>query len=92
MGLEKRQPHTILPEILDCREFVNADEIARGLSPFQPEKAGIQAGRLMLTRIKNLLKIGENFAFETTLSTKSYVSLIKMLNERAIKPLCFSFG
>jgi len=41
--------YTILPEILDCREFVNADEIAKGLSPFQPEKAGIDAGRLMLT-------------------------------------------
>jgi len=41
---------TILPEILNCREFVNADEIARGLSPFQPEKAAIEAGRIMLGR------------------------------------------
>jgi predicted ABC-type ATPase len=63
--------YTILPEILDCKEFVNADEIARGLSPFQPEKVSLQAGRLMLTRIKYLLEIGEDFAFETTLSTKS---------------------
>ena len=39
---------TILPEILDCKEFVNADEIARGLSPFQPEKVALEAGRLML--------------------------------------------
>ena len=69
--------YTILPEILDCKEFVNADEIARGLSPFQPEKAGLQAGRLMLIRIKYLLEIGEDFAFETTLSTKSYVKLIE---------------
>jgi predicted ABC-type ATPase len=67
---------TILPEILDCKEFVNADEIARGISPFQPEKAGIEAGRLMLTRIKRLLESGENFAFETTLSTRSYVQFI----------------
>jgi predicted ABC-type ATPase len=46
--------YTILPEILDCREFVNADEIARGISPFQPDKAGIEAGRLMLNRIHKL--------------------------------------
>jgi len=74
--------YTILPEILDCKEFVNADEIARGLSPFQPEKAGIQAGRLMLTRIKTLLESGENFAFETTLSTKTYVNFLKVAKEK----------
>jgi len=43
---------TILPEILNCREFVNADEIARGLSPFQPEKTAIEAGKIMLYRIE----------------------------------------
>lgn len=69
--------YTILPEILECKEFVNADEIARGLSPFQPEKAGIQAGRLMLERIKSLIGRGQDFAFETTLSTKSYKNLIQ---------------
>ena len=63
---------TILPEILDCKEFVNADEIAKGLSPFQPEKVAFEAGRIMLERIEVLLKSNENFAFETTLSTKSY--------------------
>lgn len=69
--------YTILPEILDCNEFVNADEIARGLSPFRPEKAGIQAGRLMLQRIKSLIDKGQDFAFETTLSTKSYKLLVE---------------
>ncbi|MDR6966963.1 putative ABC-type ATPase [Flavobacterium arsenatis] len=63
---------TILPEILDCKEFVNADEIAKGLSPFQPEKVAFEAGRIMLERIDTLLKSNENFAFETTLSTKTY--------------------
>ncbi|HQW69656.1 MAG TPA: zeta toxin family protein [Flavobacterium sp.] len=63
---------TILPEILDCKEFVNADEIAKGLSPFQPEKVAFEAGRIMLERIETLLKSSENFAFETTLSTKTY--------------------
>ncbi len=69
--------YTILPEILDCNEFVNADEIARGLSPFRPENAVIQAGRLMLQRIKSLLNKGQDFAFETTLSTKSYKNLVE---------------
>ncbi|MBN8653798.1 MAG: zeta toxin family protein [Cytophagales bacterium] len=63
---------TILPEILDCKEFVNADEIAKGLSPFQPEKVSFEAGRIMLNRINELLFLNENFAFETTLSTRSY--------------------
>jgi predicted ABC-type ATPase len=68
--------YTILPEILDCDEFVNADEIAKGLSPFRPEKAGIQAGRLMLQRIKSLITKEQDFAFETTLATKSYKNFV----------------
>jgi len=63
---------TILPEIIDCKEFVNADEIAKGLSPFQPETVAFEAGRIMLNRINELLKSKESFAFETTLSTRSY--------------------
>lgn len=68
--------YTILPEIFECEDFVNADEIARGLSPFNVEKAALKAGRLMLERISELLEKGESFAFETTLSTRSYVNLI----------------
>ena len=67
---------TILPEILDCKEFVNADEIAKGLSPFQPEKVSFEAGRIMLRRINELLESNKNFAFETTLATKSYKSKV----------------
>lgn len=63
---------TILPEIIKCKEFVNADEIAKGLSPFQPEKVAFESGRIMLNRINELLRENENFAFETTLSTRSY--------------------
>jgi predicted ABC-type ATPase len=70
---------TILPEMLDGKEFVNADEIARGLSPFQPEKVSFKAGRIMLERITDLLKSKENFAFETTLATKSYSSIKEIL-------------
>jgi predicted ABC-type ATPase len=68
---------SVLPDMLNCQEFVNADEIAKGLSPFQPEKVGIEAGRLMLSRIKSLIKLNSDFAFETTLATKSYVQFIK---------------
>jgi predicted ABC-type ATPase len=64
--------YTILPEIIDCKEFINADEIAKGLSPFQPEKVAFESGRIMINRINTLLKENESFAFETTLSTKSY--------------------
>ena len=67
---------TILPETLNCHEFVNADEIAKGLSPFQPESAAIPAARIMLERIKTLLNEGKTFAFETTLATRSYKKFI----------------
>ena len=68
---------TILPEMLNCREFVNADSIAAGLSPFNPESVAIEAGRLMLSRIRELMAVGVDFAFETTLATRSYVSLVR---------------
>lgn len=64
--------YTILPEIIECKEFVNADEIAKGLSPFQPEKVAFESGRIMINRINELLRENESFAFETTLSARSY--------------------
>jgi predicted ABC-type ATPase len=67
----------ILPDLLNCREFVNADEIARGLSPFQPESVAIEAGRLMLKRINELIKSRQDFSFETTLATKTFVHTIE---------------
>ena len=73
---------TILPEIINCKEFVNADEIAKGLSPFQPEKVAIEAGRIMLNRINELLSSNKSFAFETTLSTKSYKNKLIEAKER----------
>ena len=74
--------YTVLPEILDCKEFVNADEIARGLSPFNPESVAIEAGRLMLKRIDELLGKGETFSIETTLATKSYINLVRRAKEK----------
>jgi len=69
--------YTILPEIIECKEFVNADEIAKGLSPFQPDKVSFEAGRIMVNRINELIKENESFAFETTLATKSYKNKIE---------------
>ncbi len=69
--------YTILPELLNCKEFVNADEIAKGLSPFNPDNVAIKAGRLMLSRINELIEGDNDFAFETTLATRSYVGLVK---------------
>lgn len=74
--------YTVLPEILDCREFVNADEIAHGLSPFNPASVSIEAGRLMIQRIRELLNRDATFAIETTLATKSYVNLVRQAHER----------
>lgn len=82
---------TILPEILDCKEFVNADEIAKGLSPFQPEKVPFEAGRIMLNRINELLSENVNFAFETTLSTKSYKSKINEAKEKGYRIILLFF-
>src|SRR5215217_1319523 len=82
---------TVLPEMLNCYEFVNADEIARGLSPFQPETAAIPAGRIMLGRIEELLNTGADFAIETTLATKTYVSLVKEAQKKGYTVLLLFF-
>ena len=77
--------YTVLPDILDCREFVNADEIARGLSPFNPADVAIEAGRLMLKRIEELLAREESFSIETTLATRSYVNLVRRAHEKGYR-------
>lgn len=77
--------YTMLPEIWNCREFVNADEIAKGLSPFNPAGVEIQAGRLMLERINEMLEGNDSFSIETTLSTRSYSQLIDRAHERGFK-------
>lgn len=73
---------TILPKSLLVKEFVNADEIAKGLSPFNPEGVAIEAERLMLERIKYLLDKGESFSIETTLATRSYINLVRDAHKR----------
>jgi predicted ABC-type ATPase len=68
-----------LPEYADCKEFVNADLIAAGLSPFNPESLAIQAGRLMLARIETLARSRADFGFETTLAGRGYTSWLTRL-------------
>ncbi len=67
---------TLLPDVLGVDEFVNADEIAAGLSPFNPAQVAMDAGRLMLKRIGELMGKHKTFAIETTLATRSYGALI----------------
>ncbi len=81
---------TLLP-VLNCTQWVNADEIAKGLSPFAPESVAIEAGRLMLQRIQFLLAHGETFAIETTLATRSYHKLVKQAQESGYKVILLFF-
>jgi predicted ABC-type ATPase len=75
----------LLPEYLGVKEFVNADEIARGLSPFNAEGVAFAAGRIMLERIHELANEGADFAIETTLSSQTYASLFKELKAKGYK-------
>lgn len=66
-----------LPREASCPDFVNADLIARGLSPFAPERAALQAGKIMLGQMSQKVRLGQSFAFETTLSGQNYVKHIR---------------
>jgi len=68
---------TLLPRFLNCVEFVNADDIARGLSAFRPESVALLAGRLMLKRLAALAHQEADFAFETTLSSRSFAPWLR---------------
>ncbi|MFQ3583147.1 MAG: zeta toxin family protein [Chloracidobacterium sp.] len=66
-----------LPNEAACPVFINAALIAAGLAPFAPERAAVQAGRLMLEAMERHFAAGESFAFETTLSGRGYLKWIK---------------
>jgi predicted ABC-type ATPase len=78
-----------LPDYADCREFVNADLIAAGLSPFNPEGQAIQAGRLMLARIDSLARARTNFGFETTLAGRGWLPLLQNLRQQGYRVTIF---
>ncbi len=70
-----------LPNFVSCREFLNADLIAAGLSPFAPETQNVRAGRLLLERIRELAKARRDFGFETTLAGRIHVKLLSDMRQ-----------
>lgn len=70
--------YSLLPDVFKTIEFVNADEIARGLSPLNVESVAFQAGRIMLERLEHFIKTKQSFAFETTLSGLAYLNFIRL--------------
>jgi predicted ABC-type ATPase len=76
--------YTILPEMLGCKEFVNSDEIAKGLSPFNADNiaVAVEASRIMYKRIRELIGIRKTFALETTLASRSIAKLLKGAQEK----------
>ena len=70
--------YTMLPEMLECSEFVNSDEFAKGLSPFNPEKASIQASRYMILKVRYLLQRQLDFGIETTLATRTLLKTVRL--------------
>lgn len=73
--------YTLLPEMLECREFVNSDEFAKSLSPFDPSAASVSASRYMLLKVRYMLSKRADFSIETTLATRSLVNIIKQAKE-----------
>ena len=73
--------YTLLPEMLECSEFVNSDEFAKSLSPFHPESAYVAASRYMLMKMRFLLRKKADFCIETTLATRSLLKVIKDAKE-----------
>lgn len=78
-----------LPDFVQCREFLNADLIAAGLSPFAPERQAVRAGRLLLTRIKELSQARQDFGFETTLAGRGYLKLLHDLKQGGYRIVLF---
>lgn len=74
--------YTLLPELLECREFVNSDEFAKSLSPFDPTAASVSASRYMLVKINYLLERNADFCVETTLATRSLLGIISRAKSR----------
>jgi predicted ABC-type ATPase len=74
-----------LPKYAHCREFLNADLVAAGISPFDPDAAAISAGRVLLARMKELIEQGKDFGFETTLAGKSYRQVLNDMKRRGYR-------
>ena len=73
--------YTLLPDLLNCREFVNSDEFAKSFSPFDPGAASVTASRYMLMKINYLLERKADFAIETTLATRSLLQIVRQAQQ-----------
>jgi len=78
-----------LPEFVACQEFLNADLIAAGLSPFAPETQNLRAGRLLLERIHESVRARVDFAFETTLAGRGYARMLKTFRQQGYRVVLF---
>lgn len=67
----------VVEQTFGVSEFVNADTIAAGLSAFSPESVAFTAGRVMLTRLKELAAAGETFSFESTLASRTFAPWLR---------------
>ena len=83
--------YTILPDLLNCREFVNSDEFAKSLSPFNPASASVTASRYMLMKINYLLDRNADFCVETTLATRSLVKIVEEAQGRGYEVMILYF-
>jgi predicted ABC-type ATPase len=78
-----------LPDFVKCREFLNADLMAAGLSPFAPETQNLRAGRLLLERVGELAKERADFGFETTLSGRTHINLLSRMKADGYRVMLF---
>ncbi|MBR5075529.1 MAG: zeta toxin family protein [Bacteroidales bacterium] len=83
--------YTLLPDLLNCREFVNSDEFAKSLSPFNPASASVTASRYMLMKINYLLDRNADFCVETTLATRSLVKIVEEAQRRGYEVMILYF-
>jgi len=74
--------YSLLPELLDCSEFVNSDEFAKHLAPFAPESAYITASRLMMQKVQYLFKRRDDFCIETTLATRALLKIVRKAQQQ----------
>ena len=79
--------YSLRPDMLGCSQFVNSDEFAKSLSPFDPSAASVAAGRFMLMKIRYLLGRKEDFCIETTLATRSLMRTVEEAKAKAVAEL-----
>ena len=83
--------YSLLPEMLECKQYVNSDEFAKALSPFNPGAASLKAGRLMLLKVKYMMDRNETFSIETTLATRTLIKIATIARNRGYSVVILYF-